>query len=156
MAELQARIRNLLGGRDRLRTRIAAELALNAAVSRDNVSASTDAVFLRRVYETIGQHAHEQEFSVDQMARELGMSRMDLYRRTTAVVNKSPAELLMEYRLERAASLLAAQAGNVSEIAYGLGFKNVSHFTRRFRERFAHTPSEHRAKHRSAGISKEN
>jgi AraC family transcriptional regulator, positive regulator of tynA and feaB len=40
---------------------------------------------------------------------------------------------------------LASRAGAVSEIAYGLGFKSVSHFTRRFRERFGCTPSECRA-----------
>jgi signal transduction histidine kinase/DNA-binding response OmpR family regulator len=150
MAELQARIRNLLEGRNRLRTRIAAQLALDAAASRNDIPESADGAFLNRVYDTIRQHAHEQEFSVERLAKELALSRMHLYRRLNAIVRKSPADLLMEYRLERAAELLAAQSGTVSEIAYGLGFKSVSHFTRRFRERFGHTPSEHRSKHRAA------
>jgi AraC-like DNA-binding protein len=153
MAELQARIRNLLGGRDRLRTRIAAELALDAATSRDEVPGSTDAGFLNRVYETIRQHAHEQEFSVERMARELSMSRMHLYRRLNAIAGKSPGDLLMEYRLERAGALIAAGSGNVSEVAYSLGFKNVSHFTRRFRERFGHTPSAHRSSGKGASTA---
>ena len=151
MAELQARIRNLLGGRERLRARIASELALEAATSRDGVPDSADAAFLNRVYETIRQHAHEQEFSVEKMASELAMSRMHLYRRLNAIVGKPPADVLLEYRLERAAALLAANSGTVSEIAYGLGFKNVSHFTRRFRERFGHTPSKHRAQRKDMG-----
>jgi AraC-like DNA-binding protein len=144
MAELLVRVRNLLGGRDRLRTRIAAQLAQEAAASSESAAESVDDAFLRRVHETIRQNAHHQEFSVERMARELAMSRMHLYRRLNAVAGKSPADLLMDYRLERAAELLAAQSGSVSEIAYGLGFKNVSHFTRRFRERFGHTPSGHR------------
>ena len=144
MAELQARIRNLVGGRQRLRTRLAAELALDAAASCDEIPDSADGAFLNRVYDTIRRHAHEQEFSVERMAKQLAMSRMHLYRRLNATVGKSPRDLLMDYRLERAAALLAAQSGTVSEIAYGLGFKSVSHFTRRFRERFGHTPSEHR------------
>ncbi len=150
-AELQARVRNLLSGRQRLRTRITAELALDEAASQDGVPDSADAAFLRRVYETVRQHAHEQDFSVERMARLLTMSRMHLYRRLSAIAGKSPADLLMEYRLERAATLLGAQSGTVSEVAYGLGFKSVSHFTRRFREKFGHTPSDHRTRSRAAG-----
>jgi signal transduction histidine kinase/DNA-binding response OmpR family regulator/streptogramin lyase len=144
MQELLARVRNILEGRDRLRTRLAAEISLAAAVSRDAIPPSDDNVFLNRVYETIRRHAQDPEFSIEQMAKELAMSRMHLYRRLGTVLGKSPTDLLMEYRLERAAVLLAAQSGTVSEIAYGLGFKNVSHFTRRFRTRFGHTPSAHR------------
>jgi signal transduction histidine kinase/DNA-binding response OmpR family regulator/ligand-binding sensor domain-containing protein len=146
MAELQARIRNLIGGRNRLRTRVASELSLDAATFGDEIPGSADSVFLNRVYETIRQHAHEQGFSVERLAGELAMSRMHLFRRLKAITGKPPTDILMEYRLERAVALLAAGTGTVSEIAYSLGFKNVSHFTRRFRERFGHTPSEHRAK----------
>lgn len=149
MAELQARIRNLLGGRERFRNRIAAELASAAATGAESLPASADSVFLERVCEAVRRHAHDQDFSVERLAKDLAMSRMHLYRRLQSVSGKSPAELLMEYRLERAAALLDAGTGTVSEVAYGVGFKNLSHFTRRFRERFGHTPSAHRAKRSS-------
>ncbi len=54
---------------------------------------------------------------------------------------RSPAELILERRLERATELLRDSAGSVSEVAYAVGFKSVSHFTKRFRERFNVTPS---------------
>ncbi|MBL0160402.1 MAG: response regulator [Bryobacterales bacterium] len=146
MDELHSRIRNLLDTRKRLRTRIGSELALNSAVAQETVPDSADALFVRRLYDGIRKHAQDQEFSIEQLAKEMAMSRMHLYRRAQTILGKSPTEILMEYRLERSAELLAARSGTVSEIAYGLGFKSVSHFTRRFRERFGRTPSDHRAR----------
>lgn len=145
MAEVQARIRNLLRGRERIRSRIAAELS-SAPTAAGSLPASADSAFLERVYEAVREHAHDQEFSVEKLAKDLAMSRMHLYRKLQSISGKSPADFLMEYRLDRAAALLAAGTGTVSEIAYGVGFKNLSHFTRRFRDRYGHTPSTHRAK----------
>ena len=69
------------------------------------------------------------------------MGRTLLFQRTREVITRTPMELLMERRLERAAELLAAGEGNVGEVAYAVGFRSVSHFTNRFRERFRVTPS---------------
>jgi signal transduction histidine kinase/DNA-binding response OmpR family regulator/ligand-binding sensor domain-containing protein len=143
IAELRARIRNLLDSRLRLRTQIAARLSLDHAIAQTPVPESNDALFLRRAYDVLREHASRDTFSVAQFADELSMSRMHLYRRLHEIVGKSPTEFLMDYRLERAAELLAARTGNVSEIAYGLGFKSLSHFTRRFRERFGCPPSSY-------------
>jgi AraC-like DNA-binding protein len=107
---------------------------------------SADKVFLRRVYDVLRDHAPNEEFTVEQFADAMNLSRMHLYRRLQDILGKSPAELLMDYRLERAAELLEARTGTVSEIAYGVGFKSLSHFTKRFRQRFGCTPSEYRAK----------
>jgi DNA-binding response OmpR family regulator len=145
IGELQLRMKNLLEARARLRTRLAAEYSLSSAVAEAPVPDSADKVFLRRVYDVLLQHAPDEDFTVEQFADEMNLSRMHLYRRLQEIVGKPPTELIMEYRLKRAAELLAARTGTVSEIAYGVGFKSLSHFTRRFRERFKCTPSEYRA-----------
>ena len=111
IAELKARIRNILDSRARLRTRLAAGLALDAAKSIEPVPESADAVFVRRVYDSIREKAHDQDFSVELLARDLAMSRMHLYRKLRAILGKSPADILMEYRLERASQLLASRSG---------------------------------------------
>lgn len=144
MAEFRIRIRNILEARTRLKARGMADLALHAATAADTAPKSADAVFLHRFYEKVREHAHEADYSVERLAQDMAMSRMHLYRRLNTLLGKSPADALLEYRLERAAQLLAARAGSVSEIAYSVGFKSVSHFTRRFRDRFNRTPSEHR------------
>ncbi|MBI4889687.1 MAG: response regulator [Acidobacteria bacterium] len=145
-AELLLRIRNLLEHGARLHARLAGLAAAHSTKTFDSLPESGDTVFLRRVYDRIRECAGDQDFSVEQLARHLAVSRMHLYRKLRAIVNKSPADLLMEYRLERAAQLLAVNAGNVSEIAYGLGFKSVSHFTRRFRLQYGCAPSQYRAR----------
>jgi AraC-like DNA-binding protein len=126
-------------------------MAPAAVASLAEVPESADAVFLQRVTDTIRRNAHRQDFGVEQLAKELAISRMHLYRRLSELVGQSPADLLMEHRLQRAAELLKAKAGNVSEVAYGTGFKSVSHFTKRFREKFGHTPSEHRFLRQQSG-----
>ncbi len=57
------------------------------------------------------------------------------------LTGQSPSEVIQRFRLERGADLLAAKAGTVSEIAYGVGFKSVSHFCRRFRALYGISPS---------------
>ncbi len=72
------------------------------------------------------------------------MSRVHLYRRLREILDQTPSDVIIGLRLDRAAQLLSADAGNVAEIAYGVGFKSTSHFSRRFRERFGKTPSAFR------------
>jgi AraC-like DNA-binding protein len=61
------------------------------------------------------------------------------------LLGQSPSEMIQKFRLERGADLLVAKAGTVSEIAYGVGFKSVSHFCRRFRARYGMSPSAYTA-----------
>lgn len=145
MAELKARISNIISGRARIKTRLAADMTADSAKAFGPVPESADAAFLRTVYEVLQEQVGNPEFTVEQLAEELTVSRMHLYRRLKEITGKSPAEVLMEYRLERASQLLAARAGNVSEVAYSIGFKSLAHFTRRFRDKFGCTPSEYRS-----------
>jgi signal transduction histidine kinase/DNA-binding response OmpR family regulator/streptogramin lyase len=142
IAELKARVRNALDSRKRLQSRLASALAA-AGGQASEVLESADTVFVRRVYDAIRLNIQDEGFTVEQLARSLAMSRMHLFRRLRAVLGKAPAELLMEYRLERASELLAARTGTVSEIAYAVGFKSVSHFSRRFKDRFGCTPLQY-------------
>jgi AraC-like DNA-binding protein len=96
----------------------------------------------------------EEDFGVDQLAESMGMGRTLLFQRTRELLGRTPMELLMERRLERAAELLAAGEGNVGEVAYAVGFRSVSHFTNRFRDSFRVTPSAWRRGDRiPAGLS---
>ena len=73
------------------------------------------------------------------------MSRVQLHRRIKGVCGSTPAEVIIRFRLERAAQMLAQQAGNVAEVAYAVGFKNLSHFAKRFREHLHQTPAAYAA-----------
>lgn len=150
-AELLAKVRNTLASRQLLRQRIRSELAPRLAIAEEAVPESAEAAFLRRVFDALREHSADPDFSIELLAKDMAMSRMHLYRRLRELLGKAPADVLVDYRLERASQLLAAKAGTVSEIAYGVGFKSVSHFSRRFRDKFHCSPTDFRAARAAQG-----
>jgi signal transduction histidine kinase/ligand-binding sensor domain-containing protein/CheY-like chemotaxis protein/AraC-like DNA-binding protein len=160
--ELRARIAAVLASRRRLRESLlagveagdAATAPLDAeagsepraaaspkAGSRPPVSA--DRRFLDRVRAAIDAGFPDESFSVPELAAAVGMSRSHLFRRLKDLGVSSPSDMIREARLARAAELLRARAGNVGEIAYGVGFRSLAHFSRAFRERFGVPPSRY-------------
>jgi AraC-like DNA-binding protein len=79
---------------------------------------------------------------VEQLAREIGMSRSQIHRKMVALTNQSPNQFIRVFRLNRAKDLILKQVATTSEIAYQVGFSSPSYFTKCFREEFGHTPSE--------------
>ena len=106
---------------------------------------SADERFLRRCREVVEEHLDDEDFSVDVFAREVGLSRAQLHRKLKALVDVAPRDFLRGQRLLRAAHLLRGRYGNVTEVAYAVGFKSLSHFARSFREQFGVSPSEYPA-----------
>jgi len=88
-------------------------------------------------------HVAESDFNTEDFAREIGMSRSNLHRKLQALTNQPTHEFLRSLRLKRAAQLLKKSAAPVSEVAYAVGFNNLSHFTKIFRQQFGQTPSEY-------------
>lgn len=81
------------------------------------------------------------DLSVEELSRELGMSRAHLYKKVLQITGKTPIEFIRVIRLKRAAQLLRESQQNVSEIAYQVGFNNPKYFSRYFREEFGVLPS---------------
>jgi len=141
--ELLARVDNLIASRRRLMQRLAERAESVPAPPLQD--AQLDREFVRTVLEVIDHRLDDETLDVDELARELGQSRRTLYRRLEEA-GLSPAELILLHRLDRAAALLASGKGKVSEVAYAMGFRSVSHFSRRFRERYGKSPSQVRAR----------
>ena len=97
--------------------------------------------------------AERKRIRVEPLAESMGVGRRLLFQRTRELLERTPMELIMSRRLERAAELLSAGEGNVGEVAYAVGFRSVAHFTNRFRERFKTTPSAWRRGERPAATS---
>ncbi len=81
------------------------------------------------------------ELSVEELSRELGMSRVHLYKKLLQITGKTPIEFIRIIRLKRAALLLRESQQNVSEIAYQLGFNNPKYFSKYFKDEFGVLPS---------------
>jgi CheY-like chemotaxis protein/AraC-like DNA-binding protein len=140
-AELLARIRNLLTSRERLKAHLIDRQPVPVRLAAPRVMPSADETLLNRLRDVLDSAAHDEEFDVPALAAGVGMSRAQLHRRLRSAFQTTPAEMIVEYRLQRAVQMLEGRAGNVSEVAYAVGFKNVSHFVRRFRERHGQTPA---------------
>jgi signal transduction histidine kinase/ligand-binding sensor domain-containing protein/DNA-binding response OmpR family regulator len=158
VAELRARIDNLIAMRKRLRERFRqagadgdtmAPSPLRLPAPADITSA--DDVFLKRVAEAVEANLGDEAFSVERLAEAVGVSRSQLHRQLRALAGQAPSDLIRTLRLERAAHLLAARAGTVSEIAYAVGFKSVGHFSDRFVDVYGCRPSSYATGERTAG-----
>ena len=86
------------------------------------------------------------DLSVEELSRELGMSRAHFYKKVLQITGKTPIEFIRVIRLKRAAQLLRESQQNVSEIAYQLGFNNPKYFSRYFKEEFGMLPSVYQEK----------
>lgn len=98
---------------------------------------------LSRVVELIEQNLHNHNYSVEQLSRDLCMDRTGLYRKLTALVDKSPTLLIRSIRLKRAAQLLAEQDLPVAEVAFRVGFSSPAYLSKCFQEEYGMKPSKY-------------
>ena len=103
-----------------------------------------EAVFLQKVHAVVNAHIGSENFNVEQLARSMAMSRMQLYRRLKNLVNQSPAQYIRNIRLEKAKSMIEKENLTIGEICFQTGFQSQSHFTRVFIEKFGVRPTAYR------------
>jgi len=139
--ELQVRVKNLIDQRRKLRERFGKNIKLQP---RDIAITSTDEKFLERAMAVVDEHISAAEFDVETFGRKVGMSRKHLHRKLKALTDQAPREFIRTLRLQRAARLLEKHAGNVTEVAYEVGFNSISHFAKAFKEQFGILPSEYK------------
>jgi ligand-binding sensor domain-containing protein/signal transduction histidine kinase/DNA-binding response OmpR family regulator len=137
---LETRVKNLLELRKKLRERFSKEVHLQP---RNIAITSPDEKFLEKVMSFIERNMEESTLSVEEMGKEVGMSRVTLYRKIKALTNQTAIEFIRSVRLKRAAQLLEQNKLNVSEVAYMVGFTDIDYFRKCFKEQFGHTPKEY-------------
>ncbi len=98
--------------------------------------------FIENILQCIDDYLSNEEFSVEMLCREMGMSERQLQRKLKAITNKSPNQLISSVRLHRAKELILDSEHTISEIAFKTGFSNPSYFSKSFRKEFGMTPSE--------------
>jgi len=137
--EVLVRSRNLIAQCRKLREKFSSEIILNP---RDIVITSTDEKFLTRAKDVIERHMSNEKFDVTTLCEEMNMSHSTLFRKLNALTDQSPVEFIRTFRLKRAAVLLKEKYGNVSEVAFEVGFTNPSYFSRMFKKTFSISPAE--------------
>jgi DNA-binding response OmpR family regulator len=138
--ELKARVKNLIDQRIKLRERYRKELIADLG-SREIPPPEDE--FMVRVMNCITKHLSESEFNVEQMGKELALSRTQLYRKILAITDHTPGELIRNNRLKMAARMFQEGHRNVTSVMYSVGFDTSVNFAHHFRQMFGVNPSEY-------------
>ena len=119
--------------------------SIDDAVTDETVDETTDepvSAFFTRFKEVIAARLEDSEVSVEDLASDMNLSRVQLYRKVKALTGSSPVELLRTARLSRAYHLLLTTDKSVSEVAYAVGFTAPSYFTKCFKEEYGMVPGD--------------
>ena len=110
----------------------------------DKFSNETDKTFVSQLRKIIQENLGNSEFNVERIGDEIGLSRVQLYRKVKALTGHSPVEMLRKARLMRARHLLQTTDKSVSEVAYAVGFSTPSYFSKCYKEEFDLQPAQER------------
>ena len=134
---LMARVRNLIDSHRRLKQ----FFGDGQTLAKEDVC-DMDKDFVERFKSLIEEKMGDSGLNVEDLGKEMGLSRVQLYRKIKSLTNYSPNELLRIARLKKAASLLASSDMTVAEIGYEVGFSSPSYFTKCYKEQFGESPTD--------------
>ena len=117
--------------------------------SQDNVQEESEqdnpadtSMFITRFKEVVEARLEDSDVSVEDLAADMNLSRVQLYRKVKSITDASPVELLRTARLKKAYQMLLTTDKSVSEVAYAVGFTSPSYFTKCFKDEYGKVPGE--------------
>ena len=141
---LKSAIVSAIATRDAIRSKYSREIDYGYG---DIKMTNSDNQLATKVISIIRKNIENTEFSVEELSREIGMSRVHLNRKLKETMNISPSNLIRSIRLKQAAYLLINNKVNISEVAYKVGFSTHSYFSNSFHDYFGMTPKEFTAQY---------
>ena len=136
---LKIRVRKLLENREKLKVFFKKNLTFG---EKKESLTEIDKTLISKFRTTVEENLSDSELSVDVIGQELGMSRVQLYRKIKSLTNFAPNELVRNIRLKKAEHLIISSNKNISEIAYETGFSSPSYFSKCFKEYFNESPTD--------------
>lgn len=140
---MMTRIENLMENRKRVKNFFSEN-----ANEQKNQLCEVDRIFVDRLEKTINEKMSDPDLNVEEIGTNLGLGRVQLYRKTKALTGYSPNELLRITRLSRAAELLKTTDMTIAEITYEVGFSSPSYFTKCYKDYFSENPTDTLKKYR--------
>jgi signal transduction histidine kinase/DNA-binding response OmpR family regulator len=155
--ELKIRIRNLIVLRKKLQevySKISTFLpggnspaAGGQLTEQSHPISKVNEKFARHAAEVVQKHLSEEDFTIEDFSREVSMSRTQLHRKLKAITGKSASRYIRSIRLAIAKTMIEQEEGNISEVAYSVGFSSPTYFSKCFKDEFGYSPSEQQGKH---------
>lgn len=133
---LLSRVRNLLESTQRIKQAMGETL-----IVREN-ACDMDKEFVDRFKSLVDQQISNSDLNVEDLGKEMGLSRVQLYRKIKSLTNYAPNELLRITRLKKASSLLSSTDLSIAEVCYEVGFTSPSYFTKCYKEFYGESPSD--------------
>lgn len=115
---------------------------VNPLDENNDALTAADKEFVSRLRDIVMENMGNSEFGVEAMGREMGFSRVQLYRKVKAVTGLSVVDMLRKSRLQRGMTLLRQTDKSIAEIAYEVGFSSPSYFTKCFKDEYGMLPCD--------------
>ncbi len=141
LEHLEVTIKNLLKNREVLREHFTSELPTE---TRSNSSSKIDRKFINEFSAIIENNISNEDFSVDHICKEIGVSRVQLYRKVKALIGYNVNDYILMARMQKAKFLLSNAENTISEVAFKVGFSSQAYFSTVFKSKFGITPSEYK------------
>ncbi|MEM8999519.1 MAG: two-component regulator propeller domain-containing protein [Bacteroidota bacterium] len=138
--ELQLKVRNHLKQRERMQQKLLREFAFSHT-SEPSLPTKEES-FMNRLTGLIVQHMENSDLDMEYLSSEMGLSRVQLYRKVLALTGLPTSLFIRKIRIHKAHELLSNKWGTVAEIAYRVGFNNLSYFAKCFKDVYGNTPSD--------------
>ncbi|WP_239060767.1 two-component regulator propeller domain-containing protein [Bacteroides sp. 519] len=142
---LKTTIYNLITNRELLKSKFTSEKHVEEKLEKIEKK-SNDDILMEKIMKTINEHLADSSLNVEMLAASVGMSRVHMHRKLKELTGQSARDFIKSIRLKQAATLLREDGLTVSEVAYAIGFTNVSHFSNSFKEFTGMSPTEYKDK----------
>ena len=142
LEELLLLCENLINGRIKLKGRLSVDKDIQEKIQPLKMK-SNDDIFMDKLTAVINENISNSDFKIEDLADNIGMSRVTLHRRIKNLTGISPVEFVRNIRLAQAAKLLRSCDTNISQVAYAVGFSNPGVFSTAFKNLYGYTPSDY-------------
>ena len=143
--ELHARIDTLLNNMRMIRTKFSGSQQQEDKVEKVELTGN-DEQLMKRVMKSVNSHLGDCDFSVDILAQETGLSRVQLHRKIKEITGVSTGKFIRNIRMEQARRLILAKKVNITQVAYSVGFSDTNYFSTVFKQYYGVKPSEYTEK----------
>ena len=151
---LKLKVKNLINARKQLQRMFSDSQVVNIEPKKVTLT-SSDEVFIENALESIEANMSNPEYNVEDFGRDVGLSRMQLYRKLKAMTGLSANEFIRNIRLKRAAQLIEQNELTIAEVTYEVGFTDRQYFRTCFKKQFGVNPSQYKKTDEASPVEQE-
>lgn len=143
--ELHTRIDNIIDNLHRIQCKFSGVQQQHDKVENIDVDDNNNQL-MKRIMKSVNAHIADTDYSVDIMAQEVGLSRVQLHRKMKEITGVSTGKFIRNIRMEQASRLILEKKSNIAQVSYSVGFDDPTYFSTVFKQYYGVAPSEYAKK----------